>query len=111
MSTGVIIAIVVGVLILLAIVWFASRGSEGAKRKREMREHRKAELGHAAERERAKAEAHRAEARAEGAEKERKAHEHERRARELEEERGRGGGGTGRFKRDGDRADRERTRR
>ena len=103
MSTGVIIAIVVGVLILLAIVWFATRGSEKAKRKRADRENRRAELGHAAERERAKAEARRAEGRAEHAEKEREAHEHERKARELEHE------GGGRFKRDGD--DRERTRR
>ena len=108
MSTGLVIAVVIGILILLAIVWFATRGSEGAKRKREIGEHRKAERGHAAERERAKAEAHRAQARAERSEEERKAHEHERRAREPE------GEGGGRFGRNGDRRrddDRERTRR
>jgi predicted Holliday junction resolvase-like endonuclease len=88
MSTIAIIAIVIGVLIVLALIWFATRGSQTAKRKRVEKEHHKAELGHAAERERSEAEAHRAKARASHAEEERKAHEHERRAAELDRERG-----------------------
>jgi F0F1-type ATP synthase membrane subunit b/b' len=91
MSTIVIIAIIVGVLIVAALIYFVTRGSDRAKRSRAEKEHRGLEMRHAADRERAEADAHHAKARAESAEAERKAHEHERRASELEREAGKHG--------------------
>ncbi len=82
MSTTTIILIAIGVLILLAIVYFATRGSS---EKREAKRHREKELARGAERERHKADEHRSRARAQRAEGERKAHEHDRKAHELED--------------------------
>ena len=85
MSTTAIVLIAVGVLILIAVIYFATRGST---EKREAKRHREQELGRAADREHHKADEHRSRARAQHAEEERKAHEHERQARELEDKGG-----------------------
>ena len=55
MSTIAIVAIVVGVIVVLALLYFATRGSAA---KREQKRHRREELGHAASRERHEADAH-----------------------------------------------------
>ena len=82
MSTLAIVAIVVGAVILLALIYFATRGPK--QRRAQDRRHREVIGRHEAERERAEAEAHRAKARAAHAEEQRLAHEHERRADEIE---------------------------
>ena len=91
MSTTAIVLIVIGLLIVLALLYFATRGSEKAKAKRHEKRHRQAELGRAAERERHQAAAHKARARAARADEERKAHAHDGRAVALEREAGKRG--------------------
>jgi F0F1-type ATP synthase membrane subunit b/b' len=66
MSTGLIIAIVIAALILLALFWFLGR--KGRERRLETRRHQAREIGREAELNRAQADKTRAEAEAQGAE-------------------------------------------
>jgi F0F1-type ATP synthase membrane subunit b/b' len=66
MSTGLIIAIVIAALILLALFWFVGR--KGRERRLETRRHEAREIGREAELSRAEADRTRAEADAQGAE-------------------------------------------
>jgi F0F1-type ATP synthase membrane subunit b/b' len=66
MSTGLIIAIVIAALILLALFWFVGR--KGRERKLETRRHEAREIGREAELSRAEADKTRAEAEAQSAE-------------------------------------------
>jgi F0F1-type ATP synthase membrane subunit b/b' len=90
MSTGAVVAIVIGALVVLAVLYFVIRSAKPKReQKRIVRRHRQEEIRHEAERERAAAEAEHAQARASRHDAERKAHEHERRAAELDGEAGR----------------------
>lgn len=84
MSTGLIIAIVIAALILLALFWFLGR--KGRERRMETRRHEAREIGREAELSRAQADKTRAEAEAQGAEARRQDALARERAAEAEEQ-------------------------
>jgi F0F1-type ATP synthase membrane subunit b/b' len=84
MSTGLIIAIVIAALILLALFWFVGR--KGRERRLETRRHEAREIGREAELSRAQADKTRAEAEAQDAEARRQQALARERAAEAEEQ-------------------------
>jgi hypothetical protein len=84
MSTGLIIAIVIAALILLALFWFVGR--KGRERKLETRRHEAREIGREAELSRAEADRTRAEADVQGAEARRQEALARQRAAEADEQ-------------------------